>query len=98
MHLAGVLTGADAAAPDIAGRNRLTAEDADAVTEALAGGAVTKLGYDVWLGAGGLPVAMTFTETTPAGSLTGEIDYSDRGTEVDVTPIPDTRARTSWRW
>jgi hypothetical protein len=89
VHYAGTLTGADATDPNLAGRNHLTAEDADTVSDALAAGRVTKLGYDLWLGAGGLPVAMTFTEITDNGALGGQIDYSDWGTKVDVTAIPD---------
>ncbi|MEY9934738.1 hypothetical protein ABH926_009406 [Catenulispora sp. GP43] len=92
MHYAGTLAGDDVTDPNVAGRNGLTADDAATVSDALAQGLVTKLGYDVWLGANGLPVAMTFTETTPNGSMTGEIDYSAWGTSVAVAPIPDTQS------
>ncbi|WP_194897604.1 hypothetical protein [Catenulispora pinisilvae] len=87
VHYAGALTGADATDPNLVGRG-LSQQDSDVVADALAQGQVTKLGYDVWLRADGLPVAMTFTEVTPAGSLTGEIDYSDWGTPVAVPPVP----------
>lgn len=92
MHYAGSVNGADAADPNIAGHNGLTQEDADVVGDALGQGVVTKLGYDLWLNAKGQPVAMTFTETTPAGDMTGEIDYSAWGTQAAVAPIPDSQS------
>ncbi|WP_194917837.1 hypothetical protein [Catenulispora rubra] len=92
VHCSGALTGADATDPNIAGRTGLTQDDADVVGNALGQGTVTKLAYDVWLRADGLPVAMTFTESTSIGSMTGEMDYSDWGTAVTVTPIPDSQS------
>jgi hypothetical protein len=88
VHYAGALTGADATDPNLVGRG-LTQDDADLVSQSLAQGLVSKLGYDLWLRADGLPVAMTFTEDTPAGTLNGEIDYSDWGTSVSVKPVSD---------
>jgi len=92
LHYSGAVSGADATDPNIAGRTGLTQDQADVVGSALGQGVVTKLAYDVWLRADGLPVAMTFTESTPIGSMTGEIDYSDWGTKVTVTPIPDSQS------
>ncbi|MEY9858770.1 hypothetical protein ABH935_004393 [Catenulispora sp. GAS73] len=92
VHYSGAVAGVDATDPNIAGRTGLTQDGADVVGSALAQGAVTKLAYDVWLRADGLPVAMTFTESTSIGSMTGEIDYSDWGTKVAVTPIPDSQS------
>jgi hypothetical protein len=89
VHYAGTVSGEEATDPNLTGRNGLTQDDADLVGEALGHGAVTKLGYDVWLNATGQPVAMTFIEHTPVGDLTGEIDYSDWGTAVAVKPVPD---------
>jgi hypothetical protein len=88
MHYAGALTGADASDPNLVGRG-LTQDQADLVSEALAQGQVSKLGYDVWLRADGLPVAMTFTEATPIGTLSGETDYSDWGTSLSVKAVAD---------
>ncbi|MEZ0113369.1 hypothetical protein ABH920_007399 [Catenulispora sp. EB89] len=92
VHYSGAVSGADATDPNIAGRTGLTQDQADVVGNALGQGVVTKLAYDVWLRADGLPVAMTFTESTSIGSMTGEIDYSDWGTKVTVTPIPDSQS------
>ena len=91
VHYAGTLSGGDAMDPNLVGRG-LTQEAADGVSGALAHGAVTELGYDLWLRADGLPVAQTFTEATPVGALKGEIDYSDWGTDVSVEAVPDTQS------
>ncbi|GAA2044797.1 hypothetical protein GCM10009839_55700 [Catenulispora yoronensis] len=91
VHYAGTVSGADALDPNLIGRG-LTQESADAVTEAMAGGAVTSMAYDVWLRADGLPVAQAFTETTPVGALKGAIDFTDWGTGVKVDKVPDSQS------
>jgi len=91
VHYAGTVSGADALDPNLVGRG-LTADDADTVSQALAYGRISKLGYDLWLRADGLPIAETFTETTPIGTLNGEIDYSDWGTAVSVDEVPESQS------
>ena len=90
VHYAGTVTGADSLDPNLIGRG-LTQDDMDVVGKALAHGMIDKVGYDLWLRADGLPVAMTFSASTANASLNGEIDYTDWGTAVSVDAIPDSQ-------
>jgi hypothetical protein len=49
---------------------------------------VTNTSYDVWVDADGLPVEVKFSEATSAGTVQGDVVYSDWGTPVSITAPP----------
>lgn len=66
----------------------LTQEDVDSLKATVQQAGVTKASYDLWIDANGLPVAVTFSEDTKNGTVSGDLSYHDWGAPVTVTAPP----------
>jgi len=66
----------------------LSQKDIDSLNATAKQEGVTNTSYDLWVDGAGLPVEVKFSEAAKAGTVNGDVVYSDWGTPVSVTAPP----------
>lgn len=66
----------------------LTQADLDSMRATMQQAGVTKVSYELWVDGTGLPVEIKFSEDSNAGTISGDITYSDWGAPLSVTAPP----------
>ncbi|GAA1973670.1 hypothetical protein [Catenulispora subtropica] len=87
LHYSGVVSPDDVLSATKAGSG-LTQQDLDSAKALMQQSGATKADFDLWIGGDGLPVAITFSEDTKAGKVSGDVSYSDWGAPVAPTAPP----------
>lgn len=87
LHFAGTVTAQDMLKATAAGTG-LAQKDLDSMNAMMKQAGTTSADYEVWVDGNGLPVEVKFSEETTAGTVSGDLTYSDWGTSVSVTPPP----------
>lgn len=86
LHFTGDVKAEDLA--KVSAGSGLTQQDLDSLSAAAKQAGITSTSYDVWVDGNGLPVEIKFSENTNQGAVSGDISYSDWGTQVNVAAPP----------